>query len=185
MNMGMVESEEAPIEIFLSSDDSELLMKEARRLKAAILDMKGAKDPTISTDDITPEVRIELDRTKMGQLGLPIAVIGMQLQNALTGNDDSQFDVKGQEYDIRIMMDKFDRKNVDDIKSLTFTPNSIAIQNQINMTEAITNGTYLDSDVILAVVLGTNSGSAYNAVDFSCSKIGMITENFTAEYNLL
>ena len=71
------------------------------------------------------------------------------------------------------------------IKSLSFTPNSIGIQNQINMAEAITNGTYLDTDVILAVVLGTNSGSAYNAVDFSCSKIGMITENFSGEYNLL
>lgn len=71
------------------------------------------------------------------------------------------------------------------IKSLSFTPNSIAIQNQINMVAGTTNGTYLDTDVILAVVFGTNSGSALNAVDFSCSKIGMITENFSAEYNLL
>ena len=116
LNIGMVESEEAPIEIFLSSEDTDLLMKEAKRLKDAILEIKGAKDPTISTDDISPEVRIELNREKMGQLGLPIAVIGMQLQNALTGNDDSQFDDKGQEYDIRVMIDKFDRKNIDDIK---------------------------------------------------------------------
>ena len=167
MNMGMVESEEAPIEIFLSSDDSELLMKEARRLKAAILDMKGAKDPTISTDDITPEVRIELDRTKMGQLGLPIAVIGMQLQNALTGNDDSQFDVKGQEYDIRIMMDKFDRKNVDDIKSLTFTAND---GKQILLSEFATvsvengNGSLerknrISNTTIRSYVLGTAAGN--------------------------
>jgi HAE1 family hydrophobic/amphiphilic exporter-1 len=167
MNMGMVESEEAPIEIFLSSDDSELLMKEARRLKAAILDMKGAKDPTISTDDVTPEVRIELDRTKMGQLGLPIAVIGMQLQNALTGNDDSQFDVKGQEYDIRIMMDKFDRKNVDDIKNLTFTAND---GKQVLLSEfaavSVENGNgslerknRISNTTIRSYVLGTAAGN--------------------------
>src|SRR5574343_1816647 len=72
LNIGMVESEEAPIEIFLSSDDSELVMKEARRVKSAIMELKGAKDPTISTDDLTPEVRIELDRENMGQLGLQI-----------------------------------------------------------------------------------------------------------------
>jgi hypothetical protein len=71
------------------------------------------------------------------------------------------------------------------IKSLSFTPNSIAIQNQINMAEAITNGVYLDSDVILFISFGTNSGSALNSVDFSCSKIGMITNNFSCEYNLL
>ena len=71
------------------------------------------------------------------------------------------------------------------IKSLTFTPNSIGIQNQINMIEAITNGTYLDTDVILFIAFGTNSGSPLNSVNFSCSKIGMITNNFSAEYNLL
>jgi len=120
LNMGMVESEEAPIEMFLSSDDNELLIREARRLKTQLLKIKGAKDPAISTDDVTPEVRIELDREKMGQLGLPIAVVGMQLQNALTGNDDSQFDEKGHEYDIRVMVDAFDRKNVEDIKNMTF-----------------------------------------------------------------
>lgn len=71
------------------------------------------------------------------------------------------------------------------IKSLSFTPNSIGIQNQINMAEAITNGTYLDSDVILFIALGTDSVSALNSVDFSCSKIGMITNNFSGEFLLL
>jgi HAE1 family hydrophobic/amphiphilic exporter-1 len=123
VNIGLVESEEAPIEIFLSSEDSDLLIKEARRLKAAILEMKGAKDPTISTDDVTPEIRIELDREKMGQLGLPIAVVGMQMQNALTGNDDVKFDESGNEYAIRVMLDQFDRKNVDDVKEMTFATN--------------------------------------------------------------
>ena len=132
INIGMVESEEAPIEIFLSSDDHELLMKEAKRLKTMLLETKGAKDPTISTDDVTPEVHIELDREKMGQLGLPIALVGLQLQNALTGNDDAQYDDKGQEYDINVMMDKFDRKNVEDLEKMTFTNNE---GKQVSLTE--------------------------------------------------
>lgn len=167
LNIGMVESEEAPIEIFLSSDDQELLMKEARRLKTAILAIKGAKDPTISTDDVTPEVRIELDREKMGQLGLPIAIVGMQLQNALTGNDDAQFDDKGQEYDIRVMMDKFDRKNADDINSMTFTTND-GKQVRLNEFAAVTvengNGSLerknrISNTTIRSYVLGTASGT--------------------------
>lgn len=167
LNIGMVESEEAPIEIFLSSDDTELLMKEARRLKTAILQIKGAKDPTISTDDITPEVRVELDREKMGQLGLPIAVVGMQLQNGLTGNDDSQFDDKGQEYDIRIMMDKFDRKNVDDIKNITFTANDgkqVRLSEFADVTVENGNGSLerknrVSNTTIRSYVLGTASGN--------------------------
>jgi len=167
INIGMVESEEAPIEIFLSSEDNDLLMKEARRLKTAILGIKGAKDPTISTDDLTPEVRIELDREKMGQLGLPIAIVGMQLQNGLTGNDDTQFDDKGQEYDIRVMVDKFDRKNVDDIKSMTFLTND---GKQVRLSEfaaiSVENGNgslerknRIPNTTIRSYVMGTASGT--------------------------
>jgi HAE1 family hydrophobic/amphiphilic exporter-1 len=173
LNIGMVESEEAPIEIFLSSDDHDLLIREARRLKAAILAMKGAKDPTISTDDITPEVRIELDREKMGQLGVPIAVVGMQLQNALTGNDDAQYDEKGQEYDIRVMMDKFDRKNVDNINAMTFTAND---GKQVRLSEIATvsvengNGSLerknrISSTTIRSYVLGTASGTVSASIE--------------------
>lgn len=123
MNIGMIESEEAPIEIFLSSDDNEILLSDARRLKNFMEGVKGAKDAYISTDDVTPEIRIELDRNKMGQLGLPIAVVGMQLQNALSGNDDVKYDDKGQEYGIRVMVDRYDRKNLEDLSSMAFSTN--------------------------------------------------------------
>lgn len=173
LNIGMVESEEAPIEIFLSSDDSELLLSEARRLKAAILEIDGAKDPTISTDDVTPEIRIDLDREKMGQMGLPIAVVGMQLQNALTGNDDAQFDDKGQEYDIRVMTDKFDRKNVEDIRKMTFTTNDgkqVALSQFASISVENGNGSLerknrISNTTIRCYVLGTASGNVSAAIE--------------------
>ena len=173
INIGMVESEEAPIEIFLSSDNHELLMKEAKRLKTMLLETKGAKDPTISTDDVTPEVHIELDREKMGQLGLPIALVGMQLQNALTGNDDAQYDDKGQEYDINVMMDKFDRKNVEDLEKMTFTNND---GKQVALTEfadlSVENGegslerkNRISNTTIRCYVQGTASGNVSKDIE--------------------
>ncbi len=172
LNIGMVESEEAPIEIFLSSEDPELLMREARRLKTAILTMKGAKDPTISTDDVTPEVRIQLNREKMGLLNIPIASVGQQLQNALTGNEDAKFDDKGEEYNIRVMTDKFDRKNVDDIRSMAFMSND---GKQVRLSEfadvSIENGkgslerkNRIPNTTLRAYVLGTASGNVANDI---------------------
>jgi HAE1 family hydrophobic/amphiphilic exporter-1 len=173
LNMGMVESEEAPIEMFLSSDDNELLIKEARRLKTQLLKIKGAKDPAISTDDVTPEVRIELDREKMGQLGLPIAVVGMQLQNALTGNDDSQFDEKGHEYDIRVMVDAFDRKNVEDIKNMTFNTSDgkqVELGEFAEVSVENGNGTLerknrIPNTTLRCWVLGTAAGNVSAEID--------------------
>lgn len=178
INIGMVESEEAPIEIFLSSDDHELLMKEAKRLKTFLLETKGAKDPTISTDDVTPEVHIELDREKMGQLGLPIALVGMQLQNALTGNDDAQYDDKGQEYGINVMLDKFDRKNVEDLEKMTFTNND---GKQVSLTEfadlSVENGegslerkNRISNTTIRCYVQGTASGNVSKDIETYLNK---------------
>ncbi|MBI1837716.1 MAG: efflux RND transporter permease subunit [Flavobacteriia bacterium] len=173
INIGMVESEEAPIEIFLSSNDVDVLISEARRLKEAILVTPGAKDPTVSTDDITPEIRIELDREKMGQLGLPIAIVGMQLQNALTGNTASNFDDKSNEYDIRIMMDQSDRKNIRDIKNMSFTTNKGAtVELEEFATITIGNGfaslerkNRLSSTTIKAYVLGSAAGTVASKID--------------------
>lgn len=173
LNIGMVESEEAPIEIFLSAEDNELLMQEAKRLKTAILNIPGAKDPTISTDDITPEVRIELNREKMGQLGVPIAIVGLQLQNALTGNDDSNFDEKGTEYDIRVMFDQFDRKNADDIREMTFTATDgkiVRLGDFADVTVDNANGSLerknrISSTTIRSYVLGSAAGNVAAEID--------------------
>ncbi len=173
LNMGMVNSEEAPIEIFLSSDDPELMMKEAKRLKKYIEQIPGAKDPAISTDESSPEVKVDLDREKMGQLGLPIASVGMQLQNALTGDDKSQFDVAGEEYDIRIMLDKNDRSNVDNIAEMTFVANdgklvrlsdfaTVSIENgygQLERKNRISNTT------LRSYVLGSTSGTVADSIN--------------------
>jgi HAE1 family hydrophobic/amphiphilic exporter-1 len=123
LNMGLIDSEQAPIEIFISSNDKDLMIKEARRLKTAIKAMHGAKDPYLSTEDVTPEVKIALNREKMGQLGVNVAAVGMQLQGALSGNDDSQIDLDGSEYDIRVMLDAANRKDVEDIQNMTFANN--------------------------------------------------------------
>ncbi|MDR0803007.1 efflux RND transporter permease subunit [Fluviicola sp.] len=178
INMGMVDSEEAPIEIFLSSDNPDLLMKEAQRLKEHILNIPGAKDPEISTDDFSPEVRIDLNREKMGQLGLPIASVGMQLQNGLTGNDDARFDVKGDEYDIRIMLDKVDRSNVDNINEMTFVTND---GKQVRLGEfadvSIDNGygqlerkNRISNTTLRSYVLGTASGNVADSIDVYLKK---------------
>lgn len=172
LNMGMVDSEEAPIEIFLSSDDPNLLMSEARRLKNKILTIPGAKDPSISTDEFSPEVRIELNREKMGQLGLPIASVGMQLQNGLTGNDDARFDIKGEEYDIRIMLDKYDRSNVDNINEMAFVTND---GKQVRLSEfaevSIENGygqlerkNRISNTTLRSYVLGTAAGTVADSI---------------------
>jgi hypothetical protein len=74
------------------------------------------------------------------------------------------------------------------IKNEPFTPQSIGIQNQINMVESSVNnpkGVYADDQQILSISFQTNSASALNTVDFACTKIGMVLDNYSAEFLLL
>ena len=173
VNMGLVASEEAPIEIFLSSEDSDLLMKEAKRLKNAILDMMGAKDPTISTEEFNPEIQIELDREKLGDFGLSVASVGVQLQQHLSGNSDNQFDLNGKEYDINIQLDRYDSKNIEDLKKLTFktTNGKRVFLNQIaeltikNVQGSLERKNRIPNTTIRCYVEGTASGTVSNAIE--------------------
>jgi HAE1 family hydrophobic/amphiphilic exporter-1 len=97
----------------------------------------------------------------------------MQLQNGLTGNKENQFDVKGQEYNIEVMMDQFDRKNIDDIKNMYFS-SSDGKQVQFKEFAAITveNGrgslerkNRISNTSIRCYVEGTASGNVSGALE--------------------
>jgi HAE1 family hydrophobic/amphiphilic exporter-1 len=173
LNMGLIDSEQAPIEIFISSNDKELMMKEAQRLKHAIKAMKGAKDPSLSTEDVTPEVKIALNREKMGQLGVNVAAVGMQLQGALSGNDDSQIDLGGSEYDIRVMLDAANRKDIQDISELSFTNNEgkqVRLSDFANISVDNAAGTLerknrIPNTTLRCYVLGTAPGTVATAIE--------------------
>jgi len=173
LNMGLIDTEEAPIEIFISGNDKDLMLKEAQRLKHAIRTMKGAKDPTLSTEDLTPEVKIALNREKMGQLGVNVAAVGMQLQGALSGNDDSQIDLDGSEYDIRVMLDAANRKDIQDISELSFTNNEgkqVRLSDFANISVDNAAGTLerknrIPNTTLRCYVLGTAPGTVATAIE--------------------
>jgi HAE1 family hydrophobic/amphiphilic exporter-1 len=59
----------------------------------------------------------------MATLGLNIAQVGGTLQNAFSGNDRSKFREGAYEYDIRVMLDAFDRTDIDDVRNIAFVNN--------------------------------------------------------------
>ncbi|PWJ59473.1 HAE1 family hydrophobic/amphiphilic exporter-1 [Dyadobacter jejuensis] len=109
-----------PIQIVLNAEDSELLMKAADELKHRIAAMPGAINASLSVEAGNPEVEVNLDREKMGQLGLNIFNVGATMQNAYAGNDDAKYRVGNNEYDIRVKFDDFNKQDVDDVKNITF-----------------------------------------------------------------
>lgn len=123
-NVGIVGMATAPIEIILTGPDQTELLAAGQQLKRRIQNVPGANDVQVSVEDNgNPELRVELDREKMAQLGLNTLTVGATLRNAFAGNDDARFRDNGTEYDIRVQLDAFDRNNPDDVRRLSFVNN--------------------------------------------------------------
>jgi HAE1 family hydrophobic/amphiphilic exporter-1 len=117
--IGMVSFGE-PIQIVLNAENSKVLMAAANDLKYRIENMPGANDVSLSVEEGNPQAEVNIDREKMGKLGLDINTVGTSLQNAYAGNTDAKYRVGTDEYDINVKLDDFDRQNVTDVEELTF-----------------------------------------------------------------
>lgn len=94
-------------------------MQAAENLKSVIEKIPGADNVRLSVEAGSPELKVIPDKDRMQRLGLSTAYVGTNLRTAFTGNDDATLTEKGTEYPVRIRLDKFDRKNLSDVKQLT------------------------------------------------------------------
>ncbi|MEX2511335.1 MAG: efflux RND transporter permease subunit [Cyclobacteriaceae bacterium] len=108
----------APIELTLSGPDQDRVMAEAKNLKTVIENIPGADHVKLSVEEGSPEFQIIPDQDRLQRLGLNNAYVGLNVRNALTGNDDATLTQAGTEYPIRIQLDNFNRRNYDDVKKL-------------------------------------------------------------------
>ncbi len=108
----------SPIEVTLSGSDLSRVMQAGDELKSVIEKIPGADNVRLSVETGNPELKVIPDKDKMQRLGLNTAYVGMNLRTAFTGNDDATLTENGTEYPVRIVLDKFNRQNEDDVKQL-------------------------------------------------------------------
>ncbi|MCS6989304.1 MAG: efflux RND transporter permease subunit [Chloroherpetonaceae bacterium] len=111
---------ETPIQLVVSGSDYDSVMKGAELLMDVIKKTKGATDVRLSAETGKPETRIEIDRAKMAQFGLSVAEVGTALRIALAGDEIAKYRERGDEFDIRVQLDEFDRSKTENIGELTF-----------------------------------------------------------------
>ncbi|MDP1725953.1 MAG: efflux RND transporter permease subunit [Bacteroidota bacterium] len=109
----------APIEITLSGNNLDLVMKSGKELKSIIEKIPGADNVRLSVEEGNPEYKIIPDKDKMQRLGLTTAYLGVNLRTAITGNEDATLTENGTEYPVRIWLDDFNRKDFEDVQRLS------------------------------------------------------------------
>ncbi|GAA5219680.1 efflux RND transporter permease subunit [Membranihabitans marinus] len=114
---------EAPIQLTIQGNNIDELLEFSDDFIDEIKTIPGTAEVKSTVEGGNPEISVDIDREKLADLGLTLDVVGLTMQNAFTGNTDTKFQDGVYEYDIRIQLDAFNRKNVDDISELTFLNN--------------------------------------------------------------
>jgi hydrophobic/amphiphilic exporter-1 (mainly G- bacteria), HAE1 family len=116
----MGNADDAPIQLLLRGPDVDGLYTMADSIMNIMKEVDGVENIKLSVDKTKPEIQIGLDREKMAMLGLSVYDVANTLRLAFAGNSDLQFSAQDNEYDINLRFDQFNRKSIEDVKSITF-----------------------------------------------------------------
>lgn len=117
----------APIQIAVKGGDLKQVRQVAETYQRVVAEVPGTQFVKLSVKDRKPEVDIKLNREKMSILGLNAGTVGATLQNSFSGSNKTQFKQEGNEYDIMVSLDKFNRSDIKYVRNLPF----VNLQGQI------------------------------------------------------
>jgi hydrophobic/amphiphilic exporter-1 (mainly G- bacteria), HAE1 family len=80
--------------------------------------IKGVADTKISIKKAASEMRIQLDRQRIADLGLSTAMVGQAISTSVLGTVGTRYRDGGDEYDVRVRLDEESRQSQRDIENL-------------------------------------------------------------------
>lgn len=113
-------SNRTPIEILVKGSNYADVLEAGRTIVDIASKVEGTSDVRLSTEEGNPELNIDIDRDKLSKFNLSIAEVSQNLRIALTGDDDSKYTLNGTDYNLKIILDNFDRYNPEDLRRFTF-----------------------------------------------------------------
>jgi len=158
---------DAPIQVIIGNTDYQSAISYSNKMLEKLKTIEGTLEAELSLEEGNPEISVEVDRTRMAELGLNIGMVGATLQAAYSGNTDAEFRTGGKEYDINIKLDAFDRNAPSDIANLTLMNNKgkLIRLNQFAAIRETTGPARLErlnripSVTVKSKVLGQSSGT--------------------------
>jgi len=120
MQIGLVDMTSDDIQYDVTGPSFEDNYKAAESWMRVMKEVSGTGEVRMSVSNGKPELQIDIDRTKLADLGLSLDAVGASLRNALSGNTDLKYSENGSDYGIKILLDSFDRTSTSQLANLTF-----------------------------------------------------------------
>ncbi|MEO6939527.1 MAG: efflux RND transporter permease subunit, partial [Candidatus Kapaibacterium sp.] len=126
---------QAPLQIEMRGDDLQQIEKYALVVMDSVQKVKGVTDLQSSYEEGQPEVKVVFDRERLSRMGLSLGEAASALRTAVAGNTDGKYSEAGTDYDINVVLDKFNRTNARDVSEVTFLNHT---GQQVKLTDVAT-----------------------------------------------
>ncbi len=111
---------ETPVIVILSGPFRNEVTLAAEALRDSLRKTPGSADVKLASSTGSPEIRARIDREKMASFGLSIAEVGAALRTAYAGDEAGTYREGDNEYDIRVMLDEYYRRDTRTVEQITF-----------------------------------------------------------------
>ncbi len=187
-NVNMLGNEDIPIQVFLKGNNVDSVYKASGQVVEILSSIKGTTEVENSLNMGTPELQVMFDRDKLAHYGLTVAGVSRDIRLAFDGNTSNKFRVGEKEYDINIKYDGFNRKNISDLKSLTFSTqlgevslNQFADVKMGNGPSVLERYNRTSSANVKCQLVGTSQGAVQQA--FEVMVEGKLPQGVTFNYS--
>ncbi|MCC8408323.1 efflux RND transporter permease subunit [Mucilaginibacter sp. UR6-1] len=180
---------QAPIQIAIKGIDLKAVRSVAEQYQQMVATIPGTQFVELSVKDRKPQVEVKLNRDKMTLLGINAGQVGAALQNAFSGNDKSKFKQSGNEYDILIGLDRYNKSNINDVRNLPFINNdgeTFVLSQFAEVKEGLGESVLQRSDrmgsiTVNANIAGRPTGTVANEIKAKATKI-KVPQGISIEY---
>ncbi len=93
----------------------------ANEIDKKVANIEQVVETEVSIREAAPELKIKLNRDRIADLGLSTSQIGQVIRTSILGNVISQFREGGDEYNIRVQLNKESRQNKNDLENILIT----------------------------------------------------------------
>ena len=168
-----------PLELIVRGNNYDEVRKYANKVYEIAKNIEGTTDVKTTDEEGNSELNTVIDREKLAKIGLTLGGVGAELRVAFAGDDDLKYKENGEEYDINIILDEFNKKDKSDLENMpliSVTGNIVKLKQFATITEqqgpsTLTRYNKLPSVTITGQVAGKTIGTIGEEIQAELAKI--------------
>jgi HME family heavy-metal exporter len=111
----------AQIAIKVFGDDLDVLRQKAEQIKVALIDIPGLLPPVVESQQLIPQLRIELNREQLALYGLTAGHVNTFIETAMNGRVVSTILDGQRTFDLVVRLDEAARTDIESVNRLSLT----------------------------------------------------------------